>query len=96
MRIVYMYHAEEPENGAIGPGSLPNPQEAHKGTIPLSLMQRLYYTTTKPQRGADGPIKTTMDIRNQDVTLPLTGDTLFWCKIFEMQNFRLKQHLIKV
>lgn len=109
MRVIYMYHSDDPENGAIGPGSLPNPQLAYKGSVPLSLTHRLHGEPPRNQPTISSELNSntnrpimmqtivnTMELRNQDVTLPHDDDTQFWCKIFEMQNFRLKQHLIKV
>lgn len=92
MRIIYMYHEDEPRHGSVIPGSLPNPQLAFKGYIPLSITQR----TQDEQRTVDPSKIQSIEIRNQDAKLPFGDDTLYWCKIFEMENFNQKQHLIRV
>lgn len=33
---------------------------------------------------------------NEDVRLPQGDDTLYWCKVFEFEDFSQKQHLVKV
>lgn len=104
MRIIYMYHENEPVHGSVVPGSLPGPLLAFKGYIPLSLTQR----THDEQRRTDdvsgngsssrGKFMTnTMELRNEDVTLPESNDeTLYWCKVFDLPARSQKQHLIKV
>lgn len=93
MRIIYMYHHDDPEHGSVVPGSLPNPQLAFQGYVPLTLTQRPH----DEQRNQDpSRYVQTLEIRNQDVKLPQDDDTLYWCNVFEMQQFRQKQHLIKV
>lgn len=37
----------------------------------------------------------TFELLNEDVKLPAM-ETLFWCKVFEFQEFSQKQHLVKV
>lgn len=102
MRVIYMYHQSDPEHGSVAAGSLPNPQAAYKGYIPLSLTQRLHdesRSSANMDYGNKAPVVPsvyTMELRNQDVTLPQVDDTQFWCKVFEVQQFRQKQHLIKV
>lgn len=107
MRIIYMFHDDEPAHGSVLPGSLPNPTMAYRGYVPLLLTQR---TTAKdapatssdkidasqPLYAGSTPIFSTLELRNQDVELPQADETRFWCKIFELQDFRQKHHLIKV
>lgn len=126
MRIVYMYHKEDPLHGSIVPGSLPNPQQAFKGYKPLSITQRqqtndenLLITmksllassvwspaapTAPATLSSSSPSSTSSassnkvhisELRNDDVKLPAM-DTLFWCKVFEFQEFSQRQHLVKV
>lgn len=125
MRIVFMYHEEDPLHGSIVPGSLPSPQHAFKGYTPLSITQRQQANDEYPSMatvksllassvwspiGATAPATTSTaspsssantnqlhisELRNDDVKLPAM-DTLFWCKVFEFQEFSQKQHLVKV
>lgn len=123
MRIVYMYHEEDPLHGSIVPGSLPNPQQAFKGYKPLSITQRQQTTddhlsitvksllassvwspavptapaaSSSPSSSSATTNKVHIsELRNDDVKLPAM-DTLFWCKVFEFQEFSQKQHLVKV
>lgn len=109
MRIIYMYHENEPVQGSVVPGSLPNPQLAFKGYIPLSLTQRTHdeqrrtddvssSSSSSNSNNSRGKFMTnTMELRNEDVTLPEANDeTLYWCKVFELPARSQKQHLIKV
>lgn len=104
MRIVYMYHTDEPKHGSVIPGSLPNPQLAYKGYIPLSLTQRptqhhdeIQRISTATSATVDPALKVHhIELRNQDVKLPLGDDTFYWCNVFEMEMFQQKQHLIRV
>lgn len=133
MRVIYMYHQEDPLHGSIVPGSLPNAQQAFKGYKPLSITQRqqqddtLYVsslsssssttlTSSSPSststvslsaassasrnaKDAQLPISNNklhiFELLNEDVKLP-TMDTMYWCKVFEFQEFSQKQHLVKV
>lgn len=38
----------------------------------------------------------TLELRNVDVELPLGGDTLYWCKMFKLNDIARKSHVIKV
>lgn len=107
MRIIYMYHENEPVHGSVVPGSLPSPQLAFKGYIPLSLTQRAHdeqrhtddvSSSSSSSNNSRGKFMTnTMELRNEDVTLPEANDeTLYWCKVFELPARSQKQHLIKV
>lgn len=127
-----MFHDDEPENGSVLPGSLPSPQVAFRGYIPLVMTQRttVHIADGQDQQTGGGggvgtassaaamfstdnndassrrpgtPLMSTqsaepysLELRNQDVELPQADDTRFWCKVFELQDFRQKHHLIKV
>lgn len=93
MRVVYMYHQDDPQHGSVVPGSLPNPQLAFKGYIPLSLLQRAH----DEQRSFEMANKVhSIELRNEDVTLPEFDETLHWCNVFDLIDIRQKQHIIKV
>lgn len=101
MRIIYMYHPRDPERGSVLPGSLPNPQYAFKGYVPLCLTQRTQYDEQRSyefivqNQNVNRP--NTMELRNQDVELPQDADeSKYWCKVFELGDFRQKHHIIKV
>lgn len=38
----------------------------------------------------------TLELRNVDVELPLGSDTLYWCKMFKLNDIARKSHVIKV
>lgn len=115
MRVIYMFHADEPARGSVLPGSLPNPAAAYRGYVPLTLTQRTTAADAQHHSKSNGdnndasqmrhsgsdatssaPPEHTLELRNQDVELPRADETRFWCKVFELQDFRQKQHLIKV
>lgn len=133
-----MYDKDEPIQGSIVPGSLPNPQQAYKGYKPLLITQRMHDETLAiasiasltsrnmlldaTQNGggngngngiagnnvgsATGNSNSNniimpnqlhiFEVLNEDVRLPQGDDTLYWCKIFEFEDFSQKQHLVKV
>ncbi|KAJ6646317.1 MOXD1 like 2 [Pseudolycoriella hygida] len=89
MRVIYMYHESEPQRGLLIPGNLPNPEVAFRG-------YRSLFLTQKPQQHQDvDPNMKIMELRNQDVELPLLDDTLYWCKMFKLQDINQKSHVIK-
>lgn len=109
MRIIYMFHNDEPGHGSVLPGALPNPTQAYRGYVPLMLTQRITAkddpapTTNDRNVAAHQTVYTgnpatysMLELRNQDVELPQADETRFWCKMFELQDFRQKHHLIKV
>lgn len=91
MRVIFMYHDEEPHGSQYTPGSLPDPAEAFKQARSLFLTQRVNQSPIK----LDARMKI-MELRNQDVELPQFTDTLHWCKMFKLSDINRKHHLIRV
>ncbi|XP_055593234.1 MOXD1 homolog 2-like [Uranotaenia lowii] len=90
MRVIFMYSKEKPSKGATLPGTLPGPLEAFKGSRSLFLTQR---TSQQPL-----PISAEVNIlelRNEDVELPESDESLYWCKIFKLDDFHRKHHLVR-
>lgn len=85
-----MYDENDPRHGSVVPGNLPNPQEAFKGYRSLFLTQK-----PKTINNIDADIKV-LELRNDDVVLPLGDDSLYWCKMFKLQDIYQKSHVIKV
>lgn len=116
MRIIYMYHPAEPAHGSVLPGSLPSPQTAYRGYVPLSLTQRVasgpplaptalttaaQLATAAASPAVDGTVVGRTDpfwleLRHEDVELPAPDETRFWCRVFELPDFRRRHHLIRV
>lgn len=90
MRVIFMYHDEEPHGSQYTPGSLPDPAEAFKQARSLFLTQRVNQSPIK----LDARMKI-MELRNQDVELPQFTDTLHWCKMFKLSDINRKHHLIR-
>ncbi|CAD7081233.1 unnamed protein product [Hermetia illucens] len=91
MRIIYMYHEDEPRHGSVVPGSLPDPLEAYREYRPLFLTEK-YRIPPKPFKDERVRI---LELRNEDVELPRGDDTLFWCKMFKLEDINRKHHLIR-
>lgn len=91
MRVIFMYHDEEPHGSSYTPGSLPDPAEAFKQARSLFLTQRVNQAPIK----LDARMKI-MELRNQDVELPRADNTLHWCKMFKLSDINRKHHLIRV
>lgn len=100
MRVIFMYHEKEPQRGSVIPGNLPNPTTAFKGYRSLFLMQKPHTITTATPDTAGGsnndPNLKIIELRNQDVELPQGDDTLYWCKMFKLQDIDQKSHVVKV
>jgi hypothetical protein len=92
MRVIFMYWPEEPRNGATLPGTLPKPLEAYRGSKSLFLTQRSSQSTP----GKTDENVRTIELKNEDVELPHNDDTLYWCKVFKMNDFEQKHHIIRV
>ncbi|EDS28432.1 conserved hypothetical protein [Culex quinquefasciatus] len=90
MRVIFMYHDEEPHGSSYTPGSLPDPAEAFKQARSLFLTQRVNQAPIK----LDARMKI-MELRNQDVELPRADNTLHWCKMFKLSDINRKHHLIR-
>lgn len=89
-----MYDENDPRYGSVVPGNLPNPQEAYKGYRSLFLTQKPH----QPESiGIDtDPHVKILELRNEDVELPQGDDTLYWCKMFKLQDIYQKSHVVKV
>lgn len=90
MRLIYLYHPDEPLRGSIAPGTLPRQDLATHGVVALQLRQR----------HVDGARRSesvrSLELRNSDVPVPMVGKSLKWCRFFEMSDFNQKHHMIKV
>lgn len=94
MRVIYMYDENDPRHGSVVPGNLPNPQESYKGYRSLFLTQKPHQPEST---GIDGdPHVKVLELRNEDVELPQGDDTLYWCKMFKLQDIYQKSHVVKV
>ncbi|XP_023035342.1 MOXD1 homolog 2 [Drosophila willistoni] len=90
MRLLYMYHAQDPPHGSVRPGTLPDPVRAFRPYRPMVLMQR-----AQLQLPSHDERVRVLELRNEDVELP-GGDTpLFWCKMFKLEDINRKHHLIR-
>lgn len=78
-----MYSNEKPKNGA-----LPNFSKAFKDYRPLYITQKFQQIPVQRTR--------VLDLRNEDVELPIGDDTLYWCKMFKLEDINRKHHLIRV
>lgn len=106
-----MLHAAEPINGSVAPGALPDPQAALSQLVPMQLTQRTdggaaatalrrQQQQQRRQRGqranaANEQHTRAVDLRNGDVTLPMHGETLQWCRVFELAQFAGKHHIVR-
>ncbi|XP_055923857.1 MOXD1 homolog 2 [Eupeodes corollae] len=89
MRIVYMYSENDPRSSSMGPGSLPDVADAYRAYRPLLLTQK-----SQPKSHRDDRVRV-LELRNEDVELPSGDDTLYWCKMFKLEDINRKHHLIR-
>lgn len=90
MRLIYLYHRDEPLRGSVAPGTLPRQDLATHGLVPLQLRQR----HVDARHGAE--TVRALELRNADVPVPMVGKSIKWCNFFEMSDFAQKHHMIKV
>lgn len=93
MRLLYMYHAQDPPHGSVRPGTLPDPARAFRPYRPMVLMQRAQLPMPSPTH--DERVRV-LELRNEDVELPAGDLPLFWCKMFKLEDINRKHHLIRV
>lgn len=89
-----MYDENDPRHGSVVPGNLPNPQEAYKGYRSLFLTQKSHQRESMAI-DTDPNVKI-LELRNEDVELPQADDTIYWCKMFKLQDIYQKSHVVKV
>lgn len=89
-----MYDENDPRHGSVVPGNLPNPQEAYKGYRSLFLTQKSHRRESMAI-DTDPNVKI-LELRNEDVELPQADDTIYWCKMFKLQDIYQKIHMVKV
>ena len=85
-----MYHNEDPIAGRMIVGSLPDPNMAVRGIFPIFLTQRVNQVPI----GLDTRTKA-LELRNQNVKLPENGENLNWCKMFKLNDFVRKNHIVR-
>lgn len=91
MRIIWAYHENEPVDGSVVPGSLPQHGVESRGTQSLYLVQRADQDIPRPEETAR-----VWELRNLVVEPPNPGDTLYWCRVFTLPTLSRKHHLIRV
>ncbi|XP_020714773.1 MOXD1 homolog 2 isoform X2 [Ceratitis capitata] len=88
MRILFLYDENDPLNGSVGPGSLPNVDSAWRSAQSLVLIERGVQASNAEKTRK-------LEFRNSGVELPYDDDTLIWCKFFKLDKMERKNHVIK-
>lgn len=98
MRVIFMYHELEPTRGLVIAGNLPDPAAAFRGYRSLFLTQKPHKDPSEgvAETAAPEEASAILELRNEDVELPAGDDTLYWCKMFKLQDVNQKSHVIKV
>lgn len=100
MRVIFMYHELEPTRGLVIAGNLPDPTSAFRGYRSLFLTQKPHQDALADGVGESAAVMEDvpliLELRNEDVELPAGDDTLYWCKMFKLQDITQKSHVIKV
>ncbi|XP_052873204.1 MOXD1 homolog 2-like [Anopheles cruzii] len=90
MRVIFMYSKEKPRKGSPTATTLPQPLVAFKGSRSLFLTQR-----SSQDELTNSPAIDVLELRNEDVELPESDESLYWCKIFKLDDFVQKHHLVR-
>lgn len=86
VRMLYAYH----DRDLTGSGSEPLPYHgSQRGSRSVFLLERVPKEDPLPRDTL------VWDLRNPQVQLPNTEDTLYWCKIFKLPELRRKHHMVK-
>ncbi|XP_053661476.1 MOXD1 homolog 2-like [Anopheles marshallii] len=88
MRVLFLYSKEKPVRGSNA--ALPQPLVAFKGSRSIFLMQR-----SSQDELLNVPSVSILELRNEDVELPDSDESLYWCKIFKLDDFVQKHHLVR-
>ncbi|XP_040166788.1 MOXD1 homolog 2-like [Anopheles arabiensis] len=88
MRVLFLYSKEKPRSGPNAP--LPQPLVAFKGSRSIFLTQR-----SAQDELSNAPSVSILELRNEDVELPDSDESLYWCKIFKLDDFAQKHHLVR-
>lgn len=73
-------------------GSIQNVSRMHRGSRAMFLKNANRFEEI-PEPSEDIKV---MELMNIDVELPPYDDTLYWCRVFRVNDFTEKSHLIKV
>lgn len=87
MRIMFLYDENDPPNGLVSPGFLPNVRNAWRQSRTVVLMER-------PSQNLEYTRK--LEFRNSGVAFPYDDETLIWCKFFKLDKMKKKNHIVKV
>uniref|UniRef100_A0A182MXM8 DOMON domain-containing protein n=1 Tax=Anopheles dirus TaxID=7168 RepID=A0A182MXM8_9DIPT len=88
MRVLFLYSDEKPRPGVNT--ALPQPLVAFKGSRSVFLTQR-----SSQDELSNAPAVSILELRNEDVELPDSDESLYWCKIFKLDDFAQKHHLVR-
>ncbi|XP_049295194.1 MOXD1 homolog 2-like [Anopheles funestus] len=88
MRVLFLYSKEKPLKGSNA--ALPQPLVAFKGSRSIFLTQR-----SSQDELQNAPSVSILELRNEDVELPDSDESLYWCKIFKLDDFVQKHHLVR-
>ncbi|XP_066265502.1 DBH-like monooxygenase protein 1 homolog [Branchiostoma lanceolatum] len=88
LRVLWAWHDQDPEDesGASGPAY----HGTNRGARATLLLNRKL--TETPTTGTTY----TLDLLNNNVSIPAQQDTTYWCRVFEMPTLTSKHHVIKV
>ncbi|XP_053955143.1 MOXD1 homolog 2-like [Anastrepha ludens] len=90
MRVMFLYDDNDPPNGSVSPGSLPNLKNAWRQPRSVVLIERFLPTQTSNSEKTHK-----LEFRNSGVELPFDDDTLIWCTFFKLDKLEVKNHIVK-
>lgn len=88
--VFYVMSAREPANGSLAPDSLP--PATFSRLLPMQLLQR---TDAPAWRHTDAAAATVVDLRSGPLNLPMAGEALLWCRLFRLDQFEQKHHIVR-
>lgn len=91
IRLHYFYADDEPHSAGDDGSHLL--QTYYRGSQSIYLMN--FNNLDELQPATDGAYEV-IELLNDNVELPPNDDTLYWCKMFKLEEFQQKVHIIKV
>lgn len=88
---MFLHNENDPINGSVNPGTLPNIENAWHNPRSVVLIER-----SLESHVANLEKTHILEFRNTGVELPYDDGTMIWCKFFKLDQLERANHIVKV